>query len=194
MNETEKKPSLFSKLPFVKKLKSIKHFEIVVAVVLCSVMLLICFSSTGKSSSSTTSQTQTNSITYTNSSDYARELETKLNQTLSQIAGVGQVSAMVVLSSSSELIIAKSSEMTTKKETTSSGSIVENITSEETPLVLNTNGKNEPLILLEILPKIAGVVIVAQGADDVAVKLDILKAVQALFNVENANIEIIKGK
>ena len=40
------------------------------------------------------------------------------------------------------------------------------------------------------MPDIKGIVIVASGAGDVRVKLDILKAVQALLNVQSSQVEI----
>lgn len=188
----ENKNSL-SKLPFFKKLKSIKHLEIVVALILGAILLAIYFGSNSSDSGTSTEKNGTQ-IVYTNASNYSHELEEKLSKTLSLIKGVGNVQAMVVLSSSSELIIAKSVEETSKKETGTNGTITENTTKEETPLIVSQNGKNEPLILLEILPKIAGVVVVAQGANDVNIKLNILSAVQALLQVPSGNIEIIEGK
>ena len=60
--------------------------------------------------------------------------------------------------------------------------------------VINVNGSSEPLVLYEIMPDIKGIVIVASGAGDVRVKLDILKAVQALLNVQSSQVEIfVKG-
>jgi len=48
--------------------------------------------------------------------------------------------------------------------------------------------------LTEILPKVKGVIVIAQGANDIRVKLDILKAVQALLGVSSSQVEIfVKG-
>ena len=194
MNEnTPQKPSLLSKLTFFKRLKSIKHFELVIAITLGAIIIAIYFSSFG-SSPSGTSPKSTTQIEYTNASQYAQELEEKLSNLISKIKGVGRADVVVVLSSSSELIIAKKTTETTEKESTNNGVIVENSTKEESPVIITQNGVNEPLILLEIMPKIAGVIVVAQGADDVSVKLNILKAVQALISVPNGNIEIIEAE
>lgn len=193
MNETPSKRLL--NFAFFKKLKSIKHLEIVVAVILGAVALAIYFgSSTSGVSSGTSSEQSGTKIVYTNASDYSKELEDKLSKAISTIKGVGSAVVSVVLSSSSELIIAKNVVETSKKEVGSNGVITENITKEETPLIVSQSGKNEPLILLEILPKVAGVVVVAQGANDVNVKLNILSAVQALLQIPSGNIEIIEGK
>lgn len=187
MNENQTKKS-FLRFPFLNKLKSIKHLELVIALILVGVLILVyfgSFSSTGTSPSKTSTQ-----ISYTNASTYARETEEKLSSIISQIDGVQSAEVMIVLSSSSELIIAKTTNEVHKTETATNGTVTENSTKDETPLL--TNG--EPLILLEILPKVAGVVVVAKGANDTTVKLNILKAIQALLSVPSGNIEIIEGK
>lgn len=192
MNETIAKKGFLSKFTFFNKIKSIKHFDLVIALILGAVVLAIyfgSFSSLGEGTSTATTQ-----ISYTNASTYASELESKLENIISKISGVSDVEAMVVLSSSSELVIAKNITEVSKSETDKNGIISSNNTKEETPLIISQGGKNDPLILVEILPKVAGVVVVAKGANDVNTKLNILKAIQALFSVPSGNIEIIEGK
>lgn len=48
----------------------------------------------------------------------------------------------------------------------------------------------KPVILKEIEPKVKGVVVVAQGANDARVKLELYKAVMTLLGVESSDIEI----
>jgi len=45
----------------------------------------------------------------------------------------------------------------------------------------------------EILPTIVSVVVVAEGAENVWVKLDIIKAVETLLKISSANIEVLAG-
>ena len=196
MSEKPKKEGWLSKIPFLKKIKNIKHFEIVIAVILFAIILMIYFG--GASNSETNNSTNISEIKYTSASEYAKELESKLSKVLGNVRGAGQVSVMISLSTSSELIIAKSVDKKTTSETTMSknGDSVktENIVVVETPIIISQSGKNQPLILLEIMPKVAGVVVVASGAKDTMVRLDLLKAVQALLNVPSGSIEILSGK
>ena len=46
---------------------------------------------------------------------------------------------------------------------------------------------------MEIMPPVKGVVVIAEGAGNVRVKLDLLKAVQALLSVSSSQVEIFKG-
>ncbi len=190
-----KKESFFSKLPFFKKLKSIKNIEIVVAVLIICVMFLIYFGTSGKASSSaSTKGTSIADIQYTSASQYAKELEAKLEKTLSQIQGAGNVSVVITLESSSELIIAKTVETVKKSESVTDKGVTtktEDVEVIEKPLIVSGKNGDEPIILLEVMPKISGVVVVAQGATDVNVKLNILKALQALLTIPSGNIEIL---
>ncbi len=168
---------------FVKKLRGIKHIEIIILVVFIGVILLICFSSNIFSNSSSS----------TVSVSYATQIEERLEKVLSQIDGAGNVNVMVMVESSSTLVIATSKEEKTNSSTTSSSSS-ENTTVVETPIVITKNGTSSPLVLQEIMPEVKGVVVVASGANNVKVKLELLKAVQSALNLDISCIEIFVGK
>lgn len=68
-------------------------------------------------------------------------------------------------------------------KTTSSGSVTE---------IVFANGA--PVVIKEVPPVVKGVVIVAGGADNAVVKLNILRAVTVLLDVDYNRIEIIKYK
>ena len=51
-----------------------------------------------------------------------------------------------------------------------------------------------PVVIKEVPPVVKGVVIVAGGADNAVVKLNILRAVTVLLDVDYNRIEIIKYK
>ena len=130
-----------------KKLKSIKHIEIILAVLFGLIILLVYFSSTGASS---TSKTHIATSSSSQVSQYTNEIERKLEALLAEISGAGDVKVMVMCESNTEL---KS----------------------------------------EVVPDIVSVVVVASGANDTWVKLDIIKAVQALLTINPANIEVLVG-
>ena len=178
--ENNDKQGLTSKLKFIEKLKKIKGIEWIIVVVACLVIFLIYYSSTFSKNVSTSSN-----ATVSSSSQYAKEVKDKLSSVLSNVSGAGKVSVMLTLESGSEIIVAK-----TKEERTNTSANSTSVTVVESPVIV---GK-EPLILMEILPKIKGVIVVAQGANDVAVRLELLRAVQALIDVDANKIEIFIGK
>ena len=131
-----------------KKLKSIKHIEIILAVLFGLIILMVYFSST--SSSSTNSQTNYEDESLSAVSAYTQEVEQKLTNLLSKIDGVGAVDVMIMIDEKTNL---------------------------ET----------------EALPTITSAVVVAEGARNVWVKLEIVKAVEALLNLNTSNIEVLVG-
>ncbi len=177
------------------KLKKVKHIEVYAVILLAVVVLAIWLMPMGENNTATTSSGESELIT---TSQYAEMLESKLINVLSAISGAGEVNCMITLDGEVERVLAYSNDEQTSstENTTSSGSTnsTESSTINKEPILINVNGSSQPLVLYQIMPDIKGVVIVASGADDVRVKLDILKAVQALLNVSSAQIEIfVKG-
>lgn len=180
MSDISKK---IANLNIVKKIKNIKHIEFIILGIFICVIVLIFLSTTSFKASSKTSE----------SIDYSTFLENKLEKVLSNINGAGDVSVMVTVDSSAELIIATSKE---EKTTSSSSSNSEssNTTTVETPILITENGVTSPLVLQEIMPDVLGVIVVAQGANDAKIRLELLKAVQSVLNIEISCIEIFVHK
>ena len=176
----------FLNLKIFQKLKNIKHIELFVAIILCAIIILIYLSSMGTSKNKS-QQTSTQSIT--SISEYSNFLENKLENVLAQIEGAGNVAAMITFESGTEFVYASSEDSKTNSSTNSSGTTVVTTTS-ISPYTKNAEG----LIVKEILPKISGVIVVASGAKDTKVKLEIIKAIQAVLEVPLANIEVLVGK
>jgi len=178
------KKSFLDKVPLLKKLKNVKGIEYVVVIVLCIIVLIIYFSTT------TDKKDNSNvSIQKTSSFEYAQILEDKLAKVLSQISGAGDVSVMVTIENSSEIVIATSTE---ERVNTSAGSsnTTQSSTTVTNPIIID----DEPVVIMEKLPTIKGVIVVAQGANDVKVRLNLLTAVQTLIDIDVNKIEILVGK
>ncbi len=185
MSDEKKQKGLLKSLadlPFIKKLKNVKHIEIIVLVIFFLIMLLICFGSGGLTSSTSKveSISPSNSTTYITTKEYVNFLENKLTDTLSNMKDVGNVRVMISVNGSTEIVFA------TNQTTTSSGQSTET----ENKIVLVDS---KPLIVSEKLPEINGVVIVSSGAKDTKVRLDIISAVQTLLNIEANKIQVFVG-
>lgn len=170
---------------FFKKLKNIKHIEIYIAIIFIVILIAIYFVDFNKSSGTSTT---TASASYT-AYEYANYVEDKLEKVLSNIKNAGKVSVMVSIESGSEIIYATTSEE--KTNTVSSGS-TSTVVSE--PVIVTNKGNSQPIIIKEYMPKINGVIVVAEGANNISVRLELLKAVEAILNVPTTNIEILVGK
>lgn len=92
MNEKEKHG-----FKWLEKLKKIKHIEIYIAVIFIVILLLI-FMSNNKQTRTSKKNTSTNELTIT---AYVDDLETNLEDILSNIGGVSNVKVMITLDMSS---------------------------------------------------------------------------------------------
>ena len=117
---------------------------------------MIFFSSTGSTNKSSNTAKLNNSVEETTITTYVSNMETKLEDILSQIQGASNVNVMITL------------DMT-------SSTVKENI-------IETTN-----------FPEVKGVVIVAKGVENTAVKMNILKAVQAVIDISSGRIEILSS-
>ncbi len=169
------------------KLITGKNLKIIVLLIICLICLIIFLKMSDSDKKSNTSTT-TNSTIYKTSVEYSGILESKLESVLSQIKGAGNVKVMVTLEGSPELVYAMDSNE--KASNTQNGSTT---TSSSTPIIVETNGSSEPLILTEKLPKVKGVVVVSTGASDIAIKLDILNSVSTLLDISIDKINVLKG-
>ena len=196
MSENKKTNKLMDnlfKLPILKKFKNIKHIEIIVCIIFISLLLLIYFYGFKGTSdeTKTTNANSTGELAFTYSSVFAKEMETKLTNVIEDLKGVKSAKVMVSVKQGSEVIIANS----IKEETViSSDGESKNVTIVKTPIIVTENGESKPIILMEVLPTVQGVIVVASGAEDVAVKLNIYKAIQAIITISSENIQVFAGK
>ena len=128
--------------------------------------------------------------------EYARQLEQRLNDILSHMEGVGQVRVMITLKSSQELVVEKERpylRSSTTESDSQGGSRVTSQTEMEDNTVYRTNGSvNEPYVVKTLVPRVEGVVVVAQGAGTGTIDRTIVEMVQALFNVEAHKVKVVK--
>jgi len=180
---TEPKPSLF------KRLKKIKNIEIYLAVAVVLIMVAIYVSSFGGGRGSTAPGASYDPVRVANE-NFAREKEARLIATLSQVQGAGRVSAMVTVVGSPTLEIAHNIEERTVTQTGANGQTNTTTTLVRTPILVN----GRPIILMEVNPRLVGIVVVAQGAGDIGVRLALLRAVQTLVADPSVIIEILTGR
>lgn len=133
----------------------------------------------------------------TNETDYVAELENRLKNMLKKVEGIGEVEVMITIESSKEKVILKDSPYTQDSSNEADGQGGSRITNglskeEETVLVQSEEGGAVPYIIKEIEPKIAGVVVIAQGGGNTKVINEINSAIEALFGVPIHKIKVMK--
>lgn len=198
-----------------KKWKKMKKDQWLI-LFLAGVLLLVVAMPTGKSSSKTVKQqnaqteiVQTNG-TGSGESDYEKTLETRLAQILEGMEGVGNVQVMITFQDQGESVVEKDVTMRQDAGTGSSGQNSSGGTtgsagtsgveksgsreSSESTVFSQSDGDETPFVNKEILPKMDGVLIVAEGGADASVRKNISEAVEALFRLDAHKIKIVKMK
>lgn len=127
---------------------------------------------------------------------YAAYLEASLEQLLSTMDGVGQVQVMVTLEDNGEKIIEKdlttSRQGTTEVDSAGGSRNTTDISEQESTVFTGGSSSEEPFIRQVKYPKVAGVVVSAEGGGNAQTVQKITKAIQALFGIEAHKIIIVK--
>ena len=146
------------------------------AFIICCLFIGIMLILSGSGSSKTTIKTEktTDNIT------------TQLEKTLSQVEGAGKVKVLINYSQSGEKILAYDMESNINekdngKENNSKSEVV-------------YDGNKMPVILKEYMPKVEGVIIVAQGGNIESVKKQLISGTVALLGIDSHKIEVLKMK
>ena len=146
------------------KLRSGKTLEILAIIVLViAVTAILLFSFQDDKASADTS-----------SEDYAAMLETKLIRVLSQIEGAGTVDAAITVKSEGETVLA-----------------METVVNEDGSVTTRPVLVNGDVVVLEVKnPEITGVLVVAEGADELNVRFNLLEATASVLNINQSIIKV----
>lgn len=117
------------------------------------------------------------------------ELEQRLMDTLSCVRGAGKVKVMITYDTGAELVPAMSTDVTSSVSEAGESQMR---TESSSPVTAYRNGENEAIVLMEKEPTVRGVIVVAQGAADVSVRLKLQAAVQAVLGVEASRVEVLE--
>ena len=139
--------------------------------------------------------------TFTDSynTDYAKAWEEKLEESLLYIEGAGEVKVLITLKESEQKVLAKDgmediSEMTEADASGGSRKTTQSRVEKNTIYTVDERGQDVPYVVKTISPAVAGVVVIAQGADQPKVRQNIIEAIQVLFDVDMNKITIVKMK
>lgn len=162
------------------KFKSLKHKELIIAAV---VGLILCAGYFAFFKSPAADKTQQNSSEeYSSSEEYTQSLENKLKNVISKISGVGEANVIITLESGFTYEYATDTET----KTITSGGTETTLT---TQTVILVNG--QPVVVKQIYPVVKGVVIVAKGAENFAVKMKIISACETVLKTPSEKITVL---
>jgi stage III sporulation protein AG len=126
-----------------------------------------------------------------------KELEGRLAQALSQVDGAGSVQVTVTLKAGTEHVYAQNvtkQDQTVQQRDQNGGTSTTNDVNETNNLVLlqpNNGGQTEPVVVKDLSPEIAGVLVLADGARDPELKLKLIQAVQTVLDVPMYRVTVL---
>lgn len=146
--------------------------------------------------SSVVQKNDTNTTSY-DTNTYITEMENKLENILRKVSGIGEVEVMITLKASKEQVTLKDSPYTQESlnEVDGEGGSRTNnsVKREESTVIVTTeDGNSVPYIIQELEPEIEGVVVIAEGGDNISIKSDIMEAAEVLFDVPIHKVKVMK--
>lgn len=187
---------------FFTSLKKLKLSKDKLLLILLGGVLLVIISLPVKNDRNRSSQSNESAVTgkvitgdnvISDTQDYAAVLENKLKGVLSGAEGVGKVQVLITLENSGELILKSDVKESVKNTSSGNGEQLEEITREETVVYKKgSDGSLTPYVTGTVYPTIAGVLVIAQGADDARIVSQIVEAVKAVLGVEANKIKVMK--
>lgn len=180
--------------------KSNKFNYMIILIIIAGIMILVVsyFNSSTPTFSNLTNERSTNEILQNEnfmSTNYQDKVRNELKNILSKVKGVGKVDVIIHFEGGEELIPALDSEKSntvTEERDSNGGNRVNNNNKDGAKVVMSSQGNStEPLILKTYNPKIIGILIVAEGADDQKLSYELTKIVSSLYDISENKVSVI---
>ena len=165
----------------------IKSFFVVFLVV----VIIIIFASSFKSDTKTDKVTKVDTKNIS-AMEYCEVVENRLVSVLENVKGIGNVDVFVMVDSSPTI---KYLEETETQTVTNGASLDKQTELIKTTIVMSKDGTiTTPVVVVEILPKITGVLIVASGAKSVKFKTTLINITSSVLSVDISKVEVLEGR
>jgi len=121
------------------------------------------------------------------------DLETKLEDILSKMNGVGNVKVLITYSQTSSVIpMYSETESTSLTEETDSGGGTRKQESSNINKEVITDGNNKAITQTVVLPKVEGAIVIAEGGGNAIIKANIIQAVSSVTGVATYKIQVFE--
>lgn len=174
-----------------KKIENLVFLLIILIVVLVAINFIW---NDKKENVKTTDNNKKLAIQEETKKDSDSDLKEQLEDILQNINGVGKVKVLITYSQTSQ-VLPLYNEDTSKKDTeekdkTGGTRIVTETDTKKDVIFQETNGNKMPITQSVISPKVEGAIVTAQGANNMAVKTDIIQAVEAVTRLSSHKIQV----
>lgn len=178
----------------LKKIKNIEYFVVVLAIAIIIGLLSNWLQPQNKKNDSISVDSPATVDELPDQETIIFDQELKLKQILSSMKGVGEVDVMITYKTGKELVPAmntvESNIETEEKDSNGGIRKVSQTDINSQPVSMNTSDGTQPLITTEVQPEVLGVIVIAEGAEDIHVRLELQKAVQTVLGINANQVEI----
>ncbi|WP_232726081.1 stage III sporulation protein AG [Bacillus sp. FJAT-42315] len=141
---------------------------------------------------------QKNSPIQPSTSDYEQEYEKKLQSALEEMAGVSNVTVVVNIEASEQKVLEKNTAVKSQetKEIDKKGgerTVIDQTREEELVMMKEEHG-DAPVILEMKKPEIRGVLVVAEGVENIQVKKWVIESVTRVLHVPSHRVAVMPKK
>ncbi|PKM50042.1 MAG: hypothetical protein CVV02_13040 [Firmicutes bacterium HGW-Firmicutes-7] len=128
---------------------------------------------------------------------YSDAIEKRLEEEFRKIDGVGRVDVLLTMKTKGEVVLNKdspysSSNINEKDKDGGSRESDEMNQQQTTVMIKKGDGSEAPIIIKELLPEVNGILIIAEGGDDIIVKNNLINAAKVLLDLPAHKIEVMK--
>lgn len=145
----------------------------IVIVLVCALAVLVLWGNTDKAEEQSPAETER-----------IENIERRLERVLEKVRGAGKVSVFVALEDYGSTDFAKDSRQVSRQEESES---------EQTTVMQGSGSDSAPVVAKISSPKVKGVIVVAQGAENELVKENLAAAVEASLAIMPHRIKVLEG-
>lgn len=124
-----------------------------------------------------------------------QELEQRLAGIVSRIDGAGCTTVMVTMDNTGEYVYAKDTTVRTDTSTAQENGRISGSTSDSSEtahIIIDGRDGDQPLVEKQIEPKVRGVIVLCEGADDPVVESRVTEAVKTALGISSSRICVEK--
>ena len=154
-------------------------------------LLLLCATSLPKSANAGGAKNPAQESIRVDLTAYEQQLERRLSEIISAIAGAGEARVMLTLDCGSEPIYATQGK-TDSRHNYSDSSSEESLSANKEYVIIGSGNSGQGLVLKMVEPQVRGVAVICQGGDDLIVRQAIVEAVTAVLGVGSNKVSVAR--
>lgn len=125
--------------------------------------------------------------------DYSLQIEKRLSEALSEISGAGRVNVIVNMDDSGEKVLATDNK-NKAEHYSEENSVSEKNELEESTVMTGQGSGQQPFVIKEKKPNPTGIIVIAEGARNESIRLELFEAVKALYGISPHRIKVVTAE